>query len=114
MDTGYIVEGSSFEGQVRDTNTSIDLGPELPEVDFDGTGPMLTNTPRCADEFQGDTCNNYYPTEQEWLKQKAQGTTTTSDELWKHFPEGGSGPSPSTSNPRKDPLATFLDSPLSP
>jgi len=61
-----------------------------------------------------DLGTNTQPSQQQWLKQQAQNTATTNQELWKNFPEGGSGPSPSTSNPRKDPLATFLNSPLSP
>jgi hypothetical protein len=92
-------------------NTTIDIGPELPEVEYDdtppNTGPRLTTTANCADEIQDDdTCNNYYPTEQEYLQQKA-ANTNTGGTLWTHFPKGGTGVF-GPSNPVKDPYRDFL------
>jgi hypothetical protein len=95
-------------------NTTIDIGPELPEVEYDdtppNTGPRLTTTANCADENQDDdTCNNYYPTEQEYLQQKA-ANTNTGGTLWTNFPKGTTGgPLAPGSNPQKDPLIEFLD-----
>jgi len=91
-------------------NSTLNLGPELPEVDYQReppTGPRLAAVANCAEENTGDeNCNNYYPTEQEYLKQKAQATTT-GQTLWQNYPKGGS--SLAASLPEKDPLISFKD-----
>jgi hypothetical protein len=63
--------------------------PELPEVDY------------------ADTCNNYYPTEQEYLENKA-ANTNTGGTLWTHFPKG-SGIAGPGGLPPKDPYVDWED-----
>jgi hypothetical protein len=89
---GYIVEGSSFEGQIRHTNDTIEV-----------TDDANLGTPRINKQLGVNT----QPSQQTWLENTAGNTTTTTDELWKNFPEGGTFfGSP---NPDKDPLSNFLD-----
>jgi hypothetical protein len=109
---GYIVEGTSDEGQIRHTNETIDLGPELPEVRFyrdaNPPGPRLVLNPGCKERDIDDNCIDRYPTEQEWLENTAGNTTTTTDELWQNFPEG-LGSVLGNPLPEKDPEVDFLD-----
>jgi hypothetical protein len=100
-----------LEGQIRHTNETIDVGPQLDEIRFyrdaNPPGPRLEVTPGCKERDIQDNCIERYPTEQEYLENVAGNTTTTNQELWKNFPEGD--PSIAVSNPNKDPLEQFLN-----
>lgn len=90
---GYIVEGSSFEGQIRHTNDTIEV-----------TDDANLGTPRINKQLGVNT----QPSQQTWLENTAGNTTTTTDELWKNFPEG-LGSVLGDPLPEKDPEVDFLD-----
>ncbi len=91
--SGYILEGSDLEGQVRIQNQSIDLSVRLPEVQYDSRRP----NPGFIDTG---------PKEQNYLSNVAGNTSATSaPSIFQDYPEGGSTLNPL---PTKDPLQDFF------
>jgi hypothetical protein len=74
-------------GQIKDTNSTMEV-----------TDNAYIGTPKINQQLGINTD----PTQQEWLKQTAQQTTTTTDHLWKNFPRRAL-----TTLPEKDPLVVF-------
>jgi len=91
--SGYIVEGSNFEGQINITNSTVE--PEHPREQFYG-----------LENRDGETVN----TEQEFLETHAANTTTylaSQGPLFTHYPEGVSRVGPT--KPNKTLLVSFID-----